>query len=172
MSSSLTALTAFTLMTVVTICDSSQEEQRKIVIGRKCFQNVEDLQNIEDTFKLSRELVNNHTNSAVTPGKCGTFVFFPNFVFLFSKDKFFANIFSNANGGKKKKRSLTNSFSTQFLRSKLFSNLPDFQNFFPTKSPPKPVTNKKEKLRNIGKGIDHFKISGKNYLTIWSIKII
>ena len=150
-------LTTLTLLVLLSASQSRQEEN--ITIGRECFRNVEDLHSIEDSFKLSRELEQNHIKSNMTQ-ECGTFVFFPKFVFLFSKEKFSASIFNNSIGEERKKRSLTTSFSTQFLRSKLFSNLPDFQNFFQTKSSPKPVRNEENEIRNIGNKIDNFRISG------------
>ena len=153
------AVSTFSLLVLISGCQCDQEDN--IIIGRQCFQNVQDLHSIEDSFKLSRELEKNHFKSNMTQ-ECGTFVFFPKFVFLFSKEKFSASIFNNSIGGERKKRSLTSSFSTQFLRSKLFSNLPDFQNFFQTKSSSKPVRNEKNEIRNIGNEIDNFRISGKN----------
>ena len=154
----MTAATFLSLLVLVSACQCQQEDN--IIIGRQCFQNVEDLHSLEDSFKLSRELEKNHIKSNMTQ-ECGTFVFFPKFVFLFSKEKFSASIFNNSIGGERKKRSLTSSFSTQFLRSKLFSNLPDFQNFFRTKSSSKPVRNEENEIRNIGNEIDNFRISGK-----------
>ena len=134
----------------------------KVVIGRQCFQNVQGLHAMEDTFKFSKELEESDVQSHAkeTQTKCGTFVFFPQFVFLFSNRKFSASILSDSVGGNKRKRSLTNSFSTQFLRSKLFSNLPNFQNFFKTKSSGESVGNEEKEIRTIGNEIDNFKISG------------
>ena len=151
------AVSTFSLLILISGGQCHQEDN--IVIGRQCFQNVQDLHSIEDSFKLSRELEKNHFKSNMTQ-ECGTFVFFPNFVFLFSQEKFSASIFNNSIGEERKKRSLTTSFSTQFLRSKLFSNLPDFQNFFQTKSSSKPVRNEENEIRNIGNKIDNFRISG------------
>ena len=159
----MTAATFLSLLVLMSACQCQQEDN--IIIGRQCFQNVEDLHSIEDSFKLSRELEKNHFESDMTQ-ECGTFVFFPNFVFLFSKEKFSASIFNNSIGGERKKRSLTSSFSTQFLRSKLFSNLPDFQNFFQTKSSSKTVRNEENEIRNIGNEIDNFKISGKKQIIL------
>ena len=154
-------VSAFSLLVLISACRCRQEDN--IVIGRQCFQNVEDLHSIEDSFKLSRELEKSPVKSNMTQ-ECGTFVFFPKFVFLFSQEKFSASIFNNSIGGERKKRSLTSSFSTQFLRSKLFSNLPDFQNFFQTKSSSKPVRNGENEMRNIGNKIDNFRISGKKQI--------
>ena len=151
--------TAFTVLAIITTCDSGREE-RKIVMGRECFEEVGLLQHIEQTLQLSREFAAADKFN-VSPENCGTFIFFPQFVFLFTQDKFSASLSCKYDGARKKKRSLTNRFSTQFVRSKLFSNLPPFQNFFSTKSSPKPVTSKKKELRNNGKEIENFKISGK-----------
>ena len=152
-------ITAFTVLAIITTCDSGRVE-RKIVMGRECFEEVGVLQHIEQTLQLSREFAATDKFN-VRPENCGTFIFFPQFVFLFTEDKFSASLSSKYNGGRKKKRSLTNRFSTQLVRSKLFSNLPHFQNFFTTKSSPKPVTSKKKELRNNGKEIENFKISGR-----------
>ena len=110
----------FILLVKLTSCHIGQDyktETNEIKIEKMCYNSESEMSNVLRSFPVLKQL---SPDSSDHSGKCGTFIYFPHFTFVFSDKKYFVAISGNKLPKQKLetkfKRSLRNTYSTSYSR--------------------------------------------------------
>ena len=97
-----------------------KSQKNEIKIEKMCYESESEMSNVLKSFPVSK-LISSASSDHRNMGKCGTFIYFPHFTFIFSDQKYSVSISDNKVHKQKLertkfKRSLTNNYSTSYSR--------------------------------------------------------
>ena len=104
-----TLITISVILNIFYVCENIEDNEmnHKISFQKQCFHSSDELSDVIKTFNISRHISGKSLLDGGNSGKCGLFVYFPHFTFLFGDEKFSVSVYTKAQQDHRMKRSAT-----------------------------------------------------------------